>query len=159
MDPFPDSSDETSDNFNISQNGFLWGETFPLFLKVNYDIRKIKMGLSLDEDSLILAVESLVRKIRLIILFGDAHHELQCGIFYVSNFSVIWNGWSRSSEDPCGGSPPANGGLSPHIPNTDPKQDWMLSIPHLPEWPTREHGLHHKNPGGVCPNKRLASHH
>jgi hypothetical protein len=57
----------------------------------------------LDEEFLILAGKTLVRKIRPAILSGDADHQLQCGIFYVTNFSVIWKGWSRSSEDPCGG--------------------------------------------------------
>jgi len=33
MDPFPDSSDERSDYFNISENAILWDETFPLFFK------------------------------------------------------------------------------------------------------------------------------
>jgi len=47
------------------------------FLRVNYDIGKIKMGLSLDEEFLILAGKTLVRKIRPVILFGDADHELQ----------------------------------------------------------------------------------
>jgi len=54
MVPFPDSSDELSGDFNISQNGFLWDETILLFLRVHYDIRKIKARLSLDEDFLIL---------------------------------------------------------------------------------------------------------
>ena len=76
-----------------------------------------------------------------------------------AKFSTVLNGWSHSSKDPCGGSRPANGGLSPHVPNTDPKQDWMLSIPHLPKPPTRAHELHQKKPGRVYPNKRLASHH
>ena len=104
------------------------------FLRVNYDIGKIKMGLSLDEEFLILAVESLVRKIRPIILFGDADHELKYGtplwgevLNHLERLEVVQEG------EPYGGSPPANGGLSPHIPNTDPKQDWVLSIPHLPE--------------------------
>jgi hypothetical protein len=54
MDSFLDSSDKLSDDFNLSQNSFLRNETIPLFLKVNYDIRKIKVGLSLDEEFLIL---------------------------------------------------------------------------------------------------------
>ena len=54
MDSFPDSSDELSDYFNLSQNWFLRDETVPVFSMADYDIRKIKAGLSLDEDFLIL---------------------------------------------------------------------------------------------------------
>jgi hypothetical protein len=54
LDSFLDSSDKLSDDFNLSQNSFLRNEAIPLFLKVNYDIRKIKVGLCLDEEFLIL---------------------------------------------------------------------------------------------------------
>jgi hypothetical protein len=47
-----------------------------------YNIRKIKAGLSLDEDFLILVGRSLVRKIKPAILFGDADHELQWGTLW-----------------------------------------------------------------------------
>ncbi len=87
MDPFPDSSDEISDYFNISQNGILWDEKILLFLRVYYDIRKIKAGLSLDEELLILAERGPVRKIRPAVLFGDADRELQCSVFYMTHSS------------------------------------------------------------------------
>jgi hypothetical protein len=53
------------------------GRNNPALLRIDYDIRKIKAGLSLDEEFLTLAGRTLVRKIRPVILFGDADHELQ----------------------------------------------------------------------------------
>jgi hypothetical protein len=93
MDPFLDSPDEIPDYFNTSQNGFFGEETIPLYIKLNYDIRKLKAGLSLDEEFLILAGRSLVRKIRPAILFSDADHDLQCSPLYGTKLSTVWNGW------------------------------------------------------------------
>ena len=57
MDSSLDSSDGIPSYFNIFRNGLLWDETIPVFSMVDYDIRKIKVGLSLDEDFLILREE------------------------------------------------------------------------------------------------------
>ena len=55
----------------------LLGRNNPALLRIDYDIRKIKAGLSLDQEFLILAGKTLVRNIRPVILLGDADHELQ----------------------------------------------------------------------------------
>jgi hypothetical protein len=53
------------------------GRNDPVLLRIDYDIGKIKAGLSLHEEFLILAGRSPVKKIKPAILFGDAVHELQ----------------------------------------------------------------------------------